>query len=169
MRDRSLSGIVGPGSRAWVRGLRQGVTPSGPVTRDRTELFEMRVQRHLSENALQALDRRGREDAARRLLDEVPSLVSLRLEMMQGRTENGSAKHARTIVVDHAPALFEIACIDRSCRNGGHDLTSQIMAALRRSMQTFEGEDTCPGSLGSAECRSVLRYQALALYRDDDK
>jgi hypothetical protein len=126
----------------------------------------MRPQHRFSEVAQASLERREREDAARRLRDEIPSLVSLRLEISQGRTSTGSTEHARTIVVERAPALFEIACFDRSCRGGGHDLTFEIMDALRRSQTKFEGEHACRGSLGAAECSSVLRYRALAVYRD---
>jgi hypothetical protein len=127
----------------------------------------MRPQRRMSDQALQAIDRRAREDSAPRLLEEVPELVSLRLEITQGRTESGTAKHARTIVVEHAPALFEMACIERTCRNGGHDLTFVIMSALRQKMASFEGEDVCRGSVGTAECSSRLSFQATAIYRDD--
>jgi hypothetical protein len=77
----------------------------------------------------------------------------------------GNTEHARTIVVERAPALFEIACFDRSCRGGGHDLTRGIMDSLRRSEAKFAGEDVCRGTLGGAECGSVLRYRALAVYR----
>jgi hypothetical protein len=121
----------------------------------------------MSDQALQAIDRRAREDSAPRLLEDVPELVSLRLEVTQGRTESGTAKHARTIVVEHAPALFEMACIERTCRNGGHDLTFVIMSALRQKMTSFEGEDACRGSVGTAECGSRLQFQATAVYRDD--
>jgi hypothetical protein len=120
----------------------------------------------MSDQALQAIDRRSREDSAPRLLDEIPSLVSLRLEITQGRTESGSAKHARTIVVERAPALFEIACIERTCRNGGHDLTYSIMAGLRQKLTSFEGADVCGGSVGTAECGSRLQFQAIAVYRE---
>jgi hypothetical protein len=120
----------------------------------------------MSDQALQAIDRRSREDSSPRLTDEVPGLVSLRLDITQGRTESGTAKHARTIVVEHAPALFEIACIERTCRNGGHDLTFNIMSALRQKLASFEGEDVCRGSVGTAECGSRLQYQATAVYRE---
>jgi hypothetical protein len=120
----------------------------------------------MSDQALQAIDRRAREDSATRLLEEIPSLTSLRLEITQGRTESGTAKHARTIVVEHAPALFEIACIERSCRSGGHDLTFSIMSALRQKLTRFEGEDVCRGSVGSAECGSRLHFEGLATYRE---
>jgi hypothetical protein len=121
--------------------------------------------RHLSERGLEAQERRAREDAASRLLREVPSLTSLRLEMSEGRVVSQSAAYARTIVVERAPALFEFGCTDPSCRGGGHDLTWTILPALRKSLFTFEGEDVCRGSVGSAECSSVLRFHAIAAYR----
>jgi len=128
--------------------------------------LRMRPQRRLSDQALQAIDRRAREDSAPRLLDEIPKLVSLRLELSQGRTESGTAKHARTIVVERAPALFEIACIERTCRNGGHDLTYSVMGGLRQGLTSFEGTDVCNGSVGTAECGSRLHFQAIAVYRE---
>jgi hypothetical protein len=125
----------------------------------------MRPQHRFSEVAQASLERREREDAANRLRDEIPSLVSLRLEISQGRASTGLTEHARTIVVERAPALFEIACFDRSCRGGGHDLTRGIMDSLRRSEAKFSGEDQCRGTLGGAECNSVLKFRALAVYR----
>jgi hypothetical protein len=69
------------------------------------------------------------------------------------------------VVVATAPALFVLPCGDSQCQNGGYELTSQLLSALRTHKQKFEGEHCCGGSIGGSECRRVLRYVATASYR----
>lgn len=73
--------------------------------------------------------------------------------------------HIRRIVVERAPALFELPCGDRSCKDGGHDLTHAILTELQHGTTRFEGENHCSGYLGGAPCGSVLRYVGVATYR----
>jgi len=40
-----------------------------------------------------------------------------------------------------------------------------VMAALQSKKERFDGEDTCPGSVGSAACSRVLGYVGVASYR----
>jgi len=101
------------------------------------------------------------------LLEKVPDLESLKLDVEE-RSAGASvpeATHIRRIVVEHAPALFAIPCSDHACRDGGHDLTQQILQALRGHEKEFEGEDACSGQIGSSPCRRVLRFVAHAAYR----
>ena len=122
--------------------------------------------RRSSEAAQRATERRQREDDAARLSTEVPRLSSLRLEIEERRAGGvltGGA-HIRRIVVERAPALFVIPCSDRSCKEGGHDITSKVMVALREGQARFQGEHTCNGQLGNIPCDSVLKYTGIASY-----
>jgi len=112
-------------------------------------------------------ERRRREDEAPRLRAEVPRLDTLRLDVEERRPGVVSAEvsHIRRVVVDHAPALFEVPCSDASCADGGHDLTNTIMRSLRNGEEKFEGEDTCLGQVGNAPCERILRFVATATYR----
>lgn len=112
-------------------------------------------------------ERRKREDESPRLVAEVPNLESLRLEFEERRPGVISAEvsHIRRVVVEHAPALFEVPCSDPSCTDGGHDLTNGIMRFLRRGEEKFEGEDTCLGQIGNTSCERILRYIGTATYR----
>lgn len=125
-------------------------------------------RRRQSEAQLQAIERRKREDDAPRLKDEIPNLLELRLEIDEytGESPVSAARHTRHIVVQSAPALFELGCTESSCTDGGHDLTSQILRQLRSGATEFGGEDACYGRVGSASvpCRRVLRYVAHAKY-----
>lgn len=123
-------------------------------------------QRH-SEAAARSAERRRREDAAPRLLELVPTLESLTLEVQERRADTTVAEtsHVRRIPVAHAPALFELPCHDTFCNGGGHDVTAEILKALRAGMQRFEGEDACGGTTGAAPCARVLHYVATASYR----
>jgi len=123
-----------------------------------------------AEAAKRFAERRQQEDDAPRLKVAVPSLEGLRLEI-ESRTSGSPAadsNYVRHIVVDRAPALFLIPCADSSCRDGGHDVSREIMRALEAGQQRFEGEDRCYGSVGMAQCRQVLNYVGLATYRQGD-
>jgi hypothetical protein len=112
-------------------------------------------------------ERRRREDDAPRLIERVPQLESLRLEIQELR--GGSAvlesTHVRCIPVSSAPALFELSCLDSFCKDGTHDLTCEILRALEARATSFQGEDACTGHTGNADCQRVLRYVATATYR----
>ncbi len=111
--------------------------------------------------------RRQREDEAPRLAEEVPALTSLRL-VIEERSSLGAVsapKHMRHIVVESAPALFFITCGDPRCTEGGHDLTYEIMSALRRQVPAFEGTHECGGMTGTSACTRVLKFEGMAEYR----
>ena len=114
--------------------------------------------------ARRTAERRRREDEAPRLKAEVPSLSRLDLEMSERRGSVTVSTHVKRVVVASAPALFEIACSDRSCKEGGHDLTYTIMRALRSQETRFEGEDECRGRVGTAPCGCVMRFVATAVF-----
>ena len=115
-------------------------------------------------------ERKKREDDAPRLSEVVPGLESLRLDVQQGTSTDPAANpegsHVRRIVVDNAPALFVITCHDKACKDGGHDVTTLVMQALRARKEHFEGQKPCMGQVGSGECRRVLRFVGTATYRD---
>jgi hypothetical protein len=129
----------------------------------------MQNRKHQSEAALLASERRQREDESPRLRAEVRDLVELSIEISEfhlGGTVP-AARHTRRIVVNHAPALFEILCGEERCSGGGFDLTLDVMRALRSRHCRFEGEDVCAGELGSGSCGRVLRYVGHARYVND--
>src|SRR4030095_12414581 len=115
-------------------------------------------------------ERKKREDDAPRLATLVPDLESLRLEVQEGTSvDPGShpeSSHIRRIVVENAPALFLLTCHDKACKDGGHDVTSVVMQALRARKPHFEGRNPCNGQVGSSECRRVVRFVGTATYRD---
>jgi len=125
--------------------------------------------RHLSEAAIRAQARREREDGAPRLKSEVPHVTSLHLEIEERHgTVPIAGAHIRRIVVDHAPALFVLPCGERSCQDGGHDLTRPIMAALRSKTATITGDDDCSGYLPNGErCGTTVHYVMVAGYEPD--
>jgi hypothetical protein len=122
--------------------------------------------RRNAEAAQRFAERRQREDAAPRLRAEVPDLATLDLELTdQGNETTAAMTHLRRVVVASAPAHFEIPCLDPSCVDGGHDLTSTIMRALRAHAPTLEGEDACQGRVRTVVCGRVLRFTLAATYR----
>lgn len=120
------------------------------------------------EAAQRAADRRKREDDAERLAAVVPKLESLRLDIEERRGEVSlpESAHIKRVSVPHAPALFEIPCLDSWCKEGGHDVTAEVLRHLRAGATHFEGEHSCSGRSGTAECQRVMRYVGTATYRD---
>ncbi len=112
-----------------------------------------------------AIERRERENAARRLREVVPELAHLKLYIEEKRTgsEVIDVTHTRLIVIDRAPALFEIGCSDRNC-TGNHDLTGQVLRALRAHVPSFEGSDCCHGESKDGSCCRELHFRAEANY-----
>mgnify|MGYP003352250246 CR=1 FL=1 len=118
------------------------------------------------EAAQRYADRRRREEDSPRLAIEVPRLLTLRLEMVE-RTGEGTSvapPYVRHVVVGQAPALFLVSCGDAQCKDGGHDLTRDVLFRLRASETAFKGEDGCDGTIGSARCSRVLHYTGVATY-----
>jgi len=125
------------------------------------------VRRGRPETLRRVAEQRRREASAPRLTAEVPDLRKLRLEI-QERCSSPSLpgpRHARIVVVERAPALFVLPCLDPRCEEGGHDLTAPILAALRGKQRRFAGQDACGGRVGSSGCARVLDYVAVATYQ----
>jgi hypothetical protein len=112
-----------------------------------------------------AIERRERENAARRLNEIVPELqdLSLRIVEVKEGNEEPEVRHVRRIVVDRAPALFDLPCSDLKC-DGGHDVTRRVMNALKRHKANFEGQHRCNGHSGEEDCVLELRFVAEASY-----
>lgn len=129
----------------------------------------MQNRRRQTEATLLAIERRQREDDAPRLKHEVHRLAELNLVIDE--YQPGSvvlvARHTRRIVIDRAPAMFEMPCTEDRCRGGGFDLTHDVMRALRSRQTEFEGQDTCAGELGAGRCGRILHYVAHAKYSDE--
>ncbi len=112
-------------------------------------------------------ERQQREDSAPRLSTEVPALKNLRLVISYHRGDVAvQPGHTRVVVVQRAPALFQVTCADKECKNGGHDITEDVMNHLRAGDKVFSGSATCDGELGTppTRCGSELRYEAEATY-----
>jgi hypothetical protein len=123
--------------------------------------------RQSREVARRTAERRQREDEAPRLAVTIPALQELRLEVLEHSPSISHPEytHVRHVVVANAPALFVMPCHNKECKEGGHDLTQEILAALRRRNARFEGEDVCRGTVGSASCSRVLGYVGVATYQ----
>lgn len=126
------------------------------------------MNRRHTEASERFAERRRREDAAPRLRNQVPSLVTLRLEVEERRAESASAiadsRYVRH-VVETAPALFLLPCGDPACKDGGHDLTTPILRGLTSRSTRFEVDAACTGDVGTARCARVIKVTALATYR----
>jgi hypothetical protein len=115
--------------------------------------------------AQRSADYRKREDEAPRLSAAVPALTSLRIEVAE-HGPNGTIKHVKLVVVARAPALFFIACGHGVCLEGGHDITNEVMSALRSQRTEYQGESTCGGTTGSAPCTRNITYRVAAEYSE---
>jgi hypothetical protein len=127
-----------------------------------------RTPRRPSEALLSLQERRQREDDAPRLLSVAPELSELRLKFHSVQAERPIAgtEYTKLVPVQHASAHFEIPCSDPRCKDGGHDITHDILYALRAHDTALEGEDACRGATGSAPCGRSLHYSMSARYKN---
>ena len=127
----------------------------------------MNYYKKKTEAAERAQARRELENAAPRLATEVPTLTTLKLELEEheGTSRRPEQNHIRHIVVTSAPALFMVPCGDSRCKDGGHDITREVMRSLRGGETKFQGNDACQGSQGSGLCVRVLHYTGIATYK----
>jgi hypothetical protein len=113
-------------------------------------------------------ERRRLEDAVPRLAREVPALKTLRLSFSfrRGEIKLLDASYVRVVVVPTAPALFDVACADSTCRDGGHLLTEVMLKSLRQGLTHFSGEIPCRGASGASgtACSGILMFDAEATY-----
>lgn len=110
-----------------------------------------------------SLERRQREDAMPRLNAAVPDLEALQIAVTE-HSAAGATKYVKHIIVERAPSLFMIVCGDERCQEGGHDITNEIMHALRTHRTHHEGEHECAGTTGSAPCTRRINYELSARY-----
>ena len=112
-------------------------------------------------------DRRKREDDSPRLSEELPNLAALKLTVEERRPTavTAESKYVRHVIVDRAPALFDIPCGDPSCSGGGHDVTQQLMRQLRAGAAEVMVEHECQGGVGSSHCGRILRVIGTPTYR----
>jgi hypothetical protein len=108
-----------------------------------------------------------REDAAGKLLQGTPDLASLSLAIHETRPDGclNNAPYIRRVVLENAPALFEVPCSNDRCSDGGYDVTREVLLALASRKEGFDGEQGCNGRSGEIDCGRVLRYVATATYR----
>jgi hypothetical protein len=121
--------------------------------------------RRQSAGAQTAIERRNRENEAKRLRELIPDLENLKLfiEERQKGANEADVLHTRLIVIDRAPAIFEFGCYDRKC-NGNHDMTGSVLRALQAHKQSFEGHDSCEGENKIGSCDLELHFRAEANY-----
>ena len=110
-------------------------------------------------------EQRRREDATTRLCDEIPTLETLRFHFEDQRQSGDltAMAYSKPIVVKSAPASFEIRCMEPRC-DGRHDLSREILNALRKNLTTYAGKNACDGVVGEIGCNRVLSYTFVATY-----
>jgi len=111
----------------------------------------------------------AREESAGRLVVLAPDLKDFFIsidETQRSGSVVGGTRYIRRVVIDAAPALFELPCSDPRCEDGGYDVTAEILAALASRRTVFEGQCSCGGRSSTNDCGRVLRYVATATYRE---
>ena len=113
-----------------------------------------------------AAERRSVEDTAERLVNRVPTLKTLQLKIEEKALDRPGVGvvYTRHVVVDRAPALFNVPCCERNCEGGGHDLTGAVLRELVKGRTHFEGRDRCEGRSGDMECPFELFFVCEATY-----
>jgi len=113
------------------------------------------------------IQRDAREQRAGKLVSKIPDLTKLDIavcETSSGACADGT-QYVWRIVVENAPAIFDIPCCGR-CEDGGYDVTGEILSALSSRSLRFEGLRKCRGQSRDGNCSRGLRYVATATYRE---
>jgi hypothetical protein len=58
--------------------------------------------------------------------------------------------------------MLIVPCSDPACRDGGHDITSELLRGFRARRVEIRGEDACNGDIGTVHCGRVLTFTAIA-------
>ena len=75
-------------------------------------------------------------------------------------------RYVRRVVLERAPALFEVSCCGPGCEDGGYEVTREILRGLVARSTRFEGQQSCRGRRGPADCGRVLSFVATATYAE---
>lgn len=112
--------------------------------------------------------RKQKDDVARRLSEVLPELASLQLEISEIPAPTAEPRdivsYRKHIIVDRAPARFELPCHDHKC-DGAHNITQNVLGALRRKERCIEGSDPCGGQTKLGACPYEMQYVIMATYR----
>jgi hypothetical protein len=122
------------------------------------------MRAHVRGSAQRRPERWSREDDAARLQHMAPDLAGLRFEFYETAGERRVLDSTRIqhILVPRAAALFEVGCSDAGCRDGGFDITAEVLRALRERRSDVSGESCCFGNVGERHCERVLKFRAVA-------
>lgn len=113
-----------------------------------------------------ARERREKDDAAKRLKEVVPHLATLKLQVDErpsGADDDKVVSHIKHIIVDRAPARFELPCCDHKC-DGSHEVTEAILGGLEKKDNNFSGTDVCGGQAKEGPCPYELTFTVMATY-----
>lgn len=118
--------------------------------------------------ASSAAERRRREGDAPLLCDEAPGLTSLSIEIKVSGQGPGmpDTRYIRRFALATAPALVLFACGEPRCEAGGHDISAEVMAALRAKQPELQGETVCQGTVGTEGCTRTVHYEVVATFDD---
>ena len=114
------------------------------------------------------LQRTEREQAAGKLLQRIPDLAGLSIAIHEARPGGCTSDnhYIRRVVLESAPALFEVPCSDTRCEDGGYDVTREVLHALAARQLQSEGHQSCRGRCGPIDCGRSLRWVTTATYRE---
>lgn len=75
-----------------------------------------------------------------------------------------STRYVQHVVVERAPALFDVPGSQAGCEDRSHDVTNAVMSALFEDKRESSGEHMCFGYRGSDRCERVLSLAGHATY-----
>jgi hypothetical protein len=119
------------------------------------------------EALIRSRTRKSKDDTALRLNELMPELRSLKLEISEvpdpAAEEREAVSYRKHIIVDRAPARFELPCHDHKC-NGAHNITAAVLQALKRRERCVEGSDRCQGETKHGACPYEMQYVVVATW-----
>ncbi len=113
-----------------------------------------------------ARERREKNDAAKRIKEIVPNLATMKLQVSEKPIKADADKaitHIKHVIVDRAPARFELPCCDHKC-DGSHDFTEFVLEGLQKKEASFSSTDPCGGAAKEGPCHFEMTITAMATY-----
>jgi hypothetical protein len=162
--DARLDSQAYQGGSIWelCRRLVRSFDRSVPSARRRKE-SPVNTRIKMAQAQQRSSDRRARENDAPRLATMVPDLTELEIAIVE-QSGVASSSYRKRMVVATAPALFIITCGEPRCDDGGHDITYDVLRALRERRTDQHGEHECRGQIAAGNCRRRIEYDVRAVY-----
>ena len=120
------------------------------------------------ERNIRRVERQEREDRAGKLLLRAPDLTSLSIVVHETRPDGcvSDSHYTRRVVLEQAPALFEVPCSDPACEDGGYEVTWESSTPSPLASGSSRASSHAGGDAVRSTAAGSSRFVATATYAE---